>query len=180
MHAGQSPRKVHLTKNLSKSPRTARVRNEFLVPKEKRWYHLEMIKLVFKGSREADPTTTRSLCLPPPANPQEPGHLLAGGVWLLAALFFGSAINTFQTNLAASLQKSLPFLPFWALSPQSVKQKMFRKPSSLGNPFWNQKVSWVHIPLRKTQRHKPLVHTLSGTLGTVPSPLTSPSSHSTN
>jgi len=58
MHAGQSPRKVHLTKNLNKSPRMARVRNEFLVPKEKGWYHLEMKKLVFKGSREAGPTTT--------------------------------------------------------------------------------------------------------------------------
>lgn len=61
----------------------ARVMNEFLVSNRKGWYHLEMMKLVCKGSRQAAPTTTQPAAL----SPEKPVYLLAGVVCLLTALF---------------------------------------------------------------------------------------------
>lgn len=68
--AGLSRRKLHPTKNISPTG-TARVINEFLVSSWKRWsrwYLLEMIKLVFKCSRQAASTPlghSGKACPPP-------------------------------------------------------------------------------------------------------------------
>lgn len=104
----------------------ARVRNEFLVFKEKAWYHLEMTKLVFKGSGEAGPTTTGSLCLPFP--PQPPRACPPPRRWGLAAGHPLSALRSTHFKLIWQLPcKSLPFLPLWALSPHICKTKDVQK-----------------------------------------------------
>lgn len=89
------------------------------------------------------------------------------------------SINALQNNLAASLQKSLPLLPPWALSPTSVKQRMFRKPSPQAPTPGMRRGKRAHNLLWKTQGRE-LVPRLSGTLGTATAPFTSPSSRSTN
>lgn len=109
--------------------------NKFLVSSGKGWYHLEVITLVFKCSRQVASTTASLLCTLkslPTSSQAWAGCKLSS---------FGSVINVLQTNLAASLKQSCPLLLFLASSPTSVKRRMLIKNLASRTNSWNEKVN---------------------------------------